>query len=205
MPALATTESSPPNLPHAAATALSRSSRERVLPSMNSAPVSWASFVPSYPLMSINATFHPSRVNLRTHAAPMPVEPPVMNTVFLISLMMILLYFCTGPISPSRQRASMTRLQAASASLKKAVRTHPQHVPCRERADAGPETLTAATHIHALTAYIHHKKSPFSLYHMTRTNINHTCRTCFPFRGTSSSSISSFSRDQINIHRIITA
>ena len=33
---------------------------------------------------SMNATFHPRELNIRTHAAPMPVEPPLINIVFIM-------------------------------------------------------------------------------------------------------------------------
>ena len=34
-------------------------------------------------LMSMNPTFHPCWMNFLTEAAPIPVEPPVMSTVFI--------------------------------------------------------------------------------------------------------------------------
>ncbi len=86
IPALATTQFRLPKRRHMASTALSRSCRFRVLPSTNRTPSSFASFSPSSRLMSIKATCHPSFANLRTQAAPIPVEPPVMNTVFKVSL-----------------------------------------------------------------------------------------------------------------------
>ena len=82
IPALATTQSSSPYSATAAATAFSTSSRFRVFPSTKRAPVSRATACPSSTLMSMKVTFQPDCANLRTDAAPMPVEPPVMKTFF---------------------------------------------------------------------------------------------------------------------------